>query len=181
MTAQAADGPGQFHSIPPEQTFGWWNGVEDAMDNFGLTHENVLSIVHGPESIRWAERPPGHDEWPTEKRQRGDVQVVITWPPGERPIIWAVYVLSKLDPGRSHATGSVGGATGASQNPTSVREIKRRLVARGFTIEPGGKGDRVMWQGDFFWLLHTTPGEYRSVPNVWSAIKRKAMTRGVEL
>lgn len=182
MTEQAQQG-GQFHWIHPQQTFGWHPGSREAAEEYGLKPEDVEKIVRSPQTIEWdPTRPAG--SWPAERRSSGDVRVVVAFPPGARPVIWGVYVMSRLHGKVGSATvGSTAGSSGLSKVPTSMRELKRRLIAKGFTIEADRRAghDKVLLDDKFFYTLATTPGEYRTLANTWANLRKKAQRKGIDL
>lgn len=172
----------QFRTVSADQRLEWSEGVLQAMEEHNLSMADVASIVRNPTSIEMDPSNPARD-WHTERRRRGDVIVVVTFPPGSRPRVWGVYVMSRMHAGTARHRKSAGSGAGTTA-PTSVREIKRRLATAGFQVQPGTGGgpERILDpDGKFFWSLHTTPSEFRSLANVWSLLRRKALTRGIEL
>lgn len=114
------------------------------------------------------------DRWYAERRRRGDVTVVVAFPPGEEPVIWGVYhnLPMRHSRARQRAPGSGGGTT----MPTSMRELRRRLIDAGLVITSGGKHDRVSTpEGAFIAALPSTPSDVRTIPNLVRDIARKGI------
>lgn len=111
--------------------------------------------------------------WYAERRRRGDITVVVGFPPGESPVIWGVYY--NLPMPHQHARSRPSG-NGGTTMPTSMRELRRRLVDAGLIIRSGGRHDRVETpDGSFIAALPSTPSDYRTIPNVVRAIARKGI------
>lgn len=173
----------QFRHIDEDVDLVWYEKAVDAADLMGLDIAEVETIVRNPQHVE-LDPTSAVREWHTERRRSGDVRVVVTYPPERKPMIWGVYVTSPDLQGSAdrQRKGSVSGATGQSNVPTTLREMKRRLITAGLKIESGRTGDRVLdSNGNFVFLLHKTPSEFRSLANMWAQVRRKALARGVKV
>lgn len=107
----------------------------------------------------------------TERRRKGDVTVVIGYP-NNHPEIWGVYYNLPLEPRRRER--SPGGATG-SKAPTSMREVRKRVLEAGLVIKTGGRNhDRIETpEGRFVAPLPVSPSDHRWMKNLVSQLARK--------
>lgn len=176
----------QFRKLIPGQQFEWSPGAAEVAEQFNLTKSNVEGVVIFPEGIEldptMAER-----DWHTERRRRGDVVVVVTFPERSRPLIWGVYVLSRKNDGNDPKRGSKTGTTGKSQVPNSFRELKKRAVMAGLKVEPSHRGENI-YDPDGNFMLSIAPdrgnsaaGGTSAVANSWTRLRKKALERGVDL
>ncbi len=113
-------------------------------------------------------------DWTVLRYTRGDVSVVVGFPEDMPPRIWGVYLRLPLD-GTGQKMGTQGaGSTSGSEVPKTMRALRRRIVEAGLKIRSGGAHDRVETEdGKFIAALPITPSDHRTIPNIWTTIRRK--------
>lgn len=138
---------------------------------YGLDEEKIRAVARQPQLVN-IDPSSATREWFTERRRSGDIVVVVTYPEGRPPLVWGVYVVTGQEP---HNKRSPGGAGGTSL-PTSMRDLRRRIVAAGLVIvaRDNAGHDRVQDQdGKFVASLPHSPSDNRTIPNVARTIMRK--------
>lgn len=150
--------------------YDWHPPAVDYADQFGLDPRDVAAIIAHPASTAPDPSAVTRD-WPTQRYTRGDITVVVAYPPDRRPLIWGIYLALPLEPRRSPN----GAGTGAgSRIPSTLRGLRQRVVQAGLVIRPGGRHDRVETpDGRLVVTLPLTPSDRRSIPNVWTQLRRK--------
>lgn len=147
----------------------WHEPARESASLFGLSEDDVEAIVRNPINVV-TDPSTVVREWHTERRQRGDVTVVVTYPEDHDPLIWGVYLNLDLPVGKQHA----GGGGGASVAPRTLSNLRKRIVTAGLTITSGGRHDLVHdSEGNLVATLPRTPSDHRTVPNVWVQIRKK--------
>ena len=147
----------------------WHEPALESAELFGLTKEDVEAIVRNPISVM-ADPSAAVREWKTERRTSADITVVVTYPEGQNPLIWGVYLNLDMPVGKQHAKG--GG--GQSVAPRTLSNLRQRIVSAGLRIRPGSKHDLVVDDFDnVVAVLPRTPSDHRTVPNVWVSIRKK--------
>lgn len=151
--------------------FDWHPPAVEFVDAYGIPRDVVESAAVNPSSTTLD--PHGAEVgYRVERRRRGDVIVVVGFANPDRPAI--LYVALNLeDLHRVQGTHrSPGGASG-SDIPTSMLQLRRRILSQGFAITRGGSHDRVTTRdGEFLVSLPLTPSDHRSIPNVWRTFTR---------
>lgn len=101
----------------------------------------------------------------------GDVVVVVGHRDKDEPVIMSVWVDTKT----GHRSGSQKGGGAGSTMPTTMRELKKRIMAAGYRLEYGGSHMKVYDKetGAYLLSLPITPSDHRSIPNAWSLFLRK--------
>ena len=148
-------------------------------------HEHAESVGLDTASVLTAAKYPDHtaidpstglieNRWYAERRRKGDVTVVVAFPPGETPIIWGVYYNLPLPALRQRRPA---GAGAAPSYPTTLRELRRRIIEAGYVIRAGGKHDRVETpDGRLVYTLASTPGTNpRTMLNTVKELARKGI------
>ena len=153
------------------EQFDWHRGAEDYAHMFGLAREDVEQIAANP-ATSTLDPSNAVREWRTERRTRGDVTVIVTYPPNQRPMIWGIYLcLPGNDASGQHR--SAGNGSG-SMVPKTLHALRKRIIGAGLKIVAGGSHDRVETKdGVYVTSLPRTPSDHRSVPNAWTALRRK--------
>ncbi len=144
---------------------------------FGLSPDNVAAVVSNPQLVTIDPSSAGRD-YVVERRRAGDVIVVVSLRDYEHD--GTVHVMGVYVVDRDHANGTgakkaAAGATGTDIPPT-MRELRRRIVRRGYTIEGGNSRghDRVVDKdGRFVMTMPGSPSDVRTIPNVWREFTRK--------
>ena len=110
--------------------------------SYGLENEAVSAAVRFPEHV-YPDPSSGTRDWYTERRRRGDITVVVTYPDDEPPLVWGVYL--NLPMPDNSSTGSIKAGGKGTKLPTSERELRKRIAAHPrLHIVPGTKHDRVV-------------------------------------
>lgn len=155
--------------------FQWLPRAEAHLEADGIDRDTVLGAVKYPDHV--VIDPSSkiiEGRYYAERRRRGDLTVVIAFPPGQAPIIWGVYRNLPMPERRLRGPGG----TGATRFPTTMRELRKRIVEEGLVIRRGGRHDRVETKdGTFVLTLPSTPSDHRTIPNVI----RDAARRGYDL
>lgn len=112
------------------------------------------------------------DRWYAERRRKGDVTVVVAFPPGLEPVIWGVYYNLPLPPPRRDRVAA--GQSGGGKYATTNREFRKRILESGLVIKAGGKHDRVETpEGRLITTLPTSPSDHRWILNATRDFARK--------
>lgn len=157
----------------PSKPLDWQPAALDVAEQFGLDVDAVEAIVRHPDRVAIDPSSATRD-WEVLRYSRGDVSVVVGFPHDMPPRIWGVYLRLPME-GTGEKQGTQGaGSTSGSQVPKTMRALRRRIVEAGLKIHPGGSHDRVETEdGQFIAALPITPSDHRTIPNVWTAIRRK--------
>lgn len=157
-------------------SFQWLPRARDFCDIQGIDPTHVEAAARQPThvtvdpSVKLA-KALGQERWPAERRRRGDITVVVAYPPGDYPVIWGVFYQLPLPPLRDKRSQGAGGGTVI---PTTMRELRRRIIAAGLVIKSGGRHDRVETpDGRFIYSLSISPSDHRYFKNVVSELARK--------
>lgn len=148
----------------------WHQPARDTAEQFGLDEETVLAAVRSPAHVE-VDPSTAYRDYYVERRRRGDVTAIVAFPDDTRPpIIWGVYLNLPINQGKLRKAGSGSGNTA----PTTMRELRRRIVMAGLKIVPGGHHDRVETaDGRLVASLPRTPSDHRSIPNALTTLGRK--------
>lgn len=148
----------------------WHQPALESANLFGLDERDVEAIVRHP-SLVVMDPSNAVRDWRTERRTRGDITVVVTYPDGSDPIIWGVYL--SLGPTTKTRTSAAGGG-GGGYAPKTLAALRKRIIAAGLRIVAGGRHDLVTTkEGVYVASLPRTPSDHRSVPNAWIQIRKK--------
>lgn len=112
------------------------------------------------------------DRWYAERRRKGDVTVIVAFPPGAEPIIWGVYYNLPLEPPKRLRKSA--GQSGGGKFATTNREFRRRIMEAGLVIKTGGRHDRVeTTDGRLITTLPSSPSDHRWILNATRDFARK--------
>lgn len=141
-------------------------------DMYGIPYEIVEAAASHPTHT---ELDPHSTEtgWDILRCRRGDIVAVVGYREPTSPVILHCSVVlpfaNSLPRQRTNAAGSGGGST----EPTSMRQLRHQIVARGFVVKAGGRHDRVESRdGEFLCALPISPSDARSIPNAWHTFLR---------
>jgi hypothetical protein len=149
-------------------TYTWLPAALAFIDEYGIPPEVVESAAARPTTIGLNE-DSGRDGYLIKDHRRGDVTAIVGYR-DDQPSILYVRIHTHLDFSRG-TTDTAG--SGSSNTPKTMRGVRARIVAEGFSIVAGGSHDRVESRdGDLICSLPTTPSERRSVANSWSDYRR---------
>lgn len=151
----------------------WLDRALESVQSSGSDARTALTAAQYPDHVTIEPPLPGDEtRWYAERRRKGDVTVIVGFPPGETPIIWGVYYNLPLPHRNRRAVG-----TGTGRNyPTTIRELRRRVIEAGYLIRPGGKHDRVETpDGRLVYTLPTTPSDHRAMLNTVKELARKGI------
>lgn len=151
----------------------WLDRALESIQSYGRDARSAVHAAKYPDHVQIEPPLPGDgSRWYAERRRKGDITVIVGFPPGETPIIWGVYYNLPLPHRNVRAVGS-----GTGRNyPTTIRELRRRVIEAGYIIRAGGKHDRVETpDGRLVYTLPTTPGDHRSMINTVKELARKGI------
>lgn len=152
----------------------WLDRALEHMQGAGIEAQSVIHAAKYPDHTTIEPTIPGDSaRWYAERRRKGDVTVIVGFPPGETPVIWGVYYnLPMLHQGKRPA-----GSTGGQRTyPTTSRELRRRIIEAGYVIRSGGKHDRVETpEGRLVTTLAGTPSDFRGMMNMVKELARKGI------
>jgi hypothetical protein len=145
--------------------------------------QHAESLGLSPRSAERAAKYPDHvavdpsskildDRWYAERRRKGDITVVVAFPPGAPPMIWGVYYNLPLEPPKRLRKSA--GQSGGGKYATTNREFRRRIMESGLVIKSGGKHDRVETpEGRLISVLPVTPSDHRWIVNATRELARQ--------
>lgn len=158
----------------PETPLDWQPAALDVAYQFGLNEDAIEAIVRKPETVT-VDPSNATRAWTVLRYRRGDVSVVVGFPEDMPPRIWGVYLTLPMEgTGEKRGTQGANGGGGGSEVPKTMRGLRRRIVESGLVIRPGGSHDRVETEdGQFVAALPITPSDHRTIPNLWTTLRRK--------
>jgi len=138
---------------------------------YGLDTEDVETIVRNRSN---PVRDPHSNDVDHEiiRYTAGDVVAVVGFKDPE-PKILSVWINMPDDVRRAGTTK--GGGPGTNL-PRTIRDLKKRILARGYKIKMGGSHEKVYSEdGTFITTIPATPSDHRSIPNAWKQFIRNAV------
>ena len=152
----------------------WLDRALEHVQSAGIESQSALHAARYPDHTTVEPSLPGDgSRWYAERRRKGDVTVIVGFPPGETPIIWGVYYNLPM-PRVRRAAGN--GAGGRTSYPTTSRELRRRIIEAGYVIKSGGKHDRIETpDGRLVTTLAGTPSDFRGMMNAVKELHRKGI------
>lgn len=152
----------------------WLDRASDSLSYSGTPAAAVIHAARYPDHVTVDPSSAllaREGRWYAERRRKGDLTVVVGFPPGETPCIWGVYHNLPMPLQRLPKASTSGGGT---KVPTTMRELRRRIVDAGLVIKTGGRHDRVETPaGQFVYSLSITPSDNRGIQNAVRGLARK--------
>lgn len=104
--------------------------------------------------------------YPVRRHRRGDLEAVIGYRDPDDPTIIFVRLIMPGDPRRGSIRGA--GSQSGSSLPSTLRDLRGRIVRAGYRLDPGTKHDKVRADdGTVLLTIPGTPSDHRSIPNAY--------------
>ena len=147
-------------------TFTWHQPALDFCELWGVPREVVEAAAENPTRVTLNE-DSGKDGYVIEDHRRGDVTAVVGLRE-ETPSILYVRVHSGLEEPATRSSQGPGGTT-----PKTMRGVRARIVADGFSISAGRTHDKVLGpEGEYLYSLPGSPSDTRTPANSWAGWRR---------
>lgn len=154
--------------------YNWLPKSLDYVEAYRIDKEMVEAVIARPTSTGLHPASGDHG-YPIKSYRRGDMEVCVSFKPGEDPAIAYVHLHLPIDSSKGSSTGGGPVRKAASKAPNGMRQFKQWLHDAGFVPKLRNGHIHVLRKnGTLLMVTSSTPGDKMALTAAWQKFLREA-------